>query len=132
MYKEYLTLWDQMSISEGCIIKDNYQVVVPNAITRKVMNELHSDHWGIVKTKALARTYVWWPNINKDIELLIKKCSKCASFQKNPPSERTHKWNEPQKPWKRLHIDFAGVFLKKYYLIVFLFNSPCIFYLLYY
>lgn len=37
-----------------------------------------------VKTKALARSYVLWPNIDRDIENLIKGCSPCQEHQAGP------------------------------------------------
>ena len=32
---------------------------------------------GIVKTKQMLRTKVWWPTINKDVEEVIKHCKCC-------------------------------------------------------
>ena len=42
---------------------------------------------GIPKTKARAREAVYWPNINQPIEMLIKKCEVCQSYQKQQQKE---------------------------------------------
>ena len=41
------------------------------------MHELHEGHQGVVKMKALARSYVWWPNIDRDVEQLKEACFEC-------------------------------------------------------
>ncbi|KAK9736331.1 Integrase zinc binding domain [Popillia japonica] len=42
------------------------------SVTRKVLlKELHSTHLGIVKTKALARSFVWWPNLVKKPRVIL-------------------------------------------------------------
>ena len=42
-----------------------------------ILNELHLGHLGIVKMKKVARSYAWWPGIDKDIEILVKSCDEC-------------------------------------------------------
>ena len=45
--------------------------------------------------KALARSYVWWPNIDKDIERTVQQCHVCQSTRSNPPEVPTHPWSYP-------------------------------------
>ena len=40
-------------------------------------NLLHETHPGIVRMKALARSYMWWPGINKDLNEVAHECEKC-------------------------------------------------------
>lgn len=36
------------------------RVVVPEKFRKIVLDELHEGHSGVVRTKELARSYVWW------------------------------------------------------------------------
>ncbi|KAF2901300.1 hypothetical protein ILUMI_04878 [Ignelater luminosus] len=51
------------------------RVVVPESLKKSVLNLLHVDHVGINRTKMLVRSYVWWLNLDSDIEHHIKSCS---------------------------------------------------------
>lgn len=50
------------------------RVVVPFKLQKRVLEELHSGHPVIVRMKAIARSYVWWPGPDADIELQAKMC----------------------------------------------------------
>jgi len=56
------------------------KVIVPTKLRGKVLEELHSGHPGIVKMKSLARTLVWWPGVDKEIDPFAKKCDSCRSL----------------------------------------------------
>ena len=79
---------------------------------------MHEAHLGIVKMKAMAWSYVWWPGIDRDVDQIAKQCSGCQQMQRTPPSVPQHPWEFPSLPWKRIHIDFAGPFLDSMFLIV--------------
>lgn len=68
--------------------------------------------------KSIARSIVWWPGIDGDIERMIQNCIPCQQNQKVPPPAPLHAWEWPNRPWARLHIDHAGPFLGKQFLIV--------------
>lgn len=67
--------------------------------------------------KALARSFVWWPSIDADIEAITKKCSGCSRQSNMPPKAPLHPWEIPSGPWRRVHLDFAGPFLGKMFLV---------------
>ena len=68
--------------------------------------------------KALARSYIFWPGLDEDIETAVKKCPECQVNRKDPPAAPLHPWEWPSKPWFRVHADFAGPFLGKMFLIL--------------
>ena len=94
------------------------RVVIPPKLQSRALDELHEGHLGIVKMKAMVRSYMWWPAIDKAIEQLAKGCSGCQLIQNNPTVAPLHPWEWPARPWQRIHIDFAGPFLGIMFLIV--------------
>ena len=37
--------------------------------------ELHETHPGISRTKAVARSYMWWPGMDTALEEAVKSCA---------------------------------------------------------
>lgn len=97
----------EFSIQDNCLMKGS-RVVIPQTLQPKVLSELHAGHLGIVKIKALARSFCYWSNIDRDIENMSKSCKQCCLKQNNPPKENIHPWEEANRPWQRIHVDFAG------------------------
>nr|CAH7743181.1 unnamed protein product [Callosobruchus chinensis] len=50
---------DEFTLQSGCIMRGQ-RVVIPHSERKKVLEELHCSHLGIVKMKNLARSYCWW------------------------------------------------------------------------
>ena len=97
----------RFNLDGGLILRDS-RVVIPVNLQSKILDVLHEEHVGINKTKALARSYVWWHNIDKDIENRVRTCKSCQIHGNNPVKTPIHSWETPAGPWDRLHIDFAG------------------------
>ena len=103
---------------ENDILMWGHRVVIPTKLRRQILNQVHRSHLGIVKTKSLIRSYFWWPNINKDIETLIKSCKSCLHALASPPRAEIINWEKPDGPWSRIHVDYAGPSHNHYFLIV--------------
>ena len=83
------------------------------------MIELHENHPGIVRMKALTHSYVWWSNIGSEIEMTVKSYKPCQIHQALPAKAPIHPWEKTTAPWMRIHIDFAGPSLGKMFLIIY-------------
>ena len=108
---------NELTVHQGCILWGK-RVVIPNKLQDRVLKELHDGHLGVVKMKALARSYVWWLNINGRLEELAKACSGCQQNQKIPNKAPLHPWEWATAPWQRIHIDYAGPFQNSMFLVV--------------
>ena len=113
----FKTRQDELSTRHGCLLW-GARVIVPPSLQEKVLQELHDTHPGISRMKALARSYVWWPNMDSDIELTVSSCSTCQSMRSNPSPVQIHPWTFPARPWSRIHVDFAGPISGCTYLVV--------------
>ena len=68
--------------------------------------------------KAVARSYFWYPGLDQEIEKKAQSCTSCQAVKNAPPAAPLHPWLWPTKPWQRIHVDFAGPFQGKTYLLV--------------
>ncbi|CAB0000711.1 unnamed protein product [Nesidiocoris tenuis] len=107
----------EFSLHHGCIFY-GIRVYIPKKFRHQILQELHQAHIGVVKMKGLARSYVYWPKINSDIESTTRNCQQCSDVARDPKKVPTHSWEAPDKPWERLHLDHAGPFLGHMFLLV--------------
>lgn len=99
----------EFSLQQGCIIR-GIRVFIPKTLQLKILNELHSAHFGVFKMKGLARSYCWWDTIDKDIERISRDCFNCKKIMNNPKAVPIHQWEKLDEPFQRVHVDYAGPF----------------------
>jgi len=115
--KPFFTRKNELSVEQGCLLWGN-RVVIPTSLRSNILLDLHSEHLGIVRMKSLARQHFWWPKLDASIEEVTKQCLSCQENAAKPASPPVATWNWPSGPWKRLHLDFAGTFMDRMFLIV--------------
>ncbi|KRY52595.1 Transposon Tf2-9 polyprotein [Trichinella britovi] len=116
-FKPFFSRQLEISVHKGCLLWGN-RVVIPSQARSRLLTMLHDGHPGIVRMKALARRYFWWPKMDEDIEKTVNTRDVCQSSRAAMPKAPVHSWETPNNPWSRLHIDFAGPFQGKTFLIV--------------
>lgn len=107
----------ELSIENNCVLW-GHRVVIPESLKAAMLNELHASHLGMVKMKQLARSYFWWPNLNRDIEEITSKCKNCLGARSEAPAVKFTPWQWPSKPWTRVHADFCGPFHGRMFLLM--------------
>ncbi len=107
---------DELSVQDGCLLWGS-RVIIPRPGRARLMDQLHEGHPGVSRMKGLARGFVWWPNMDAELEERVKRCNKCQESQKLPATAPLQLWEWPDRPWLRLHADYAGPSMGKMFLI---------------
>jgi len=125
--KQFHTVRDSLSTSDGCLFY-NSRVVIPESLQPQILQILHLGHCGMQRMKQLARTAVYWPNIDADIVDVSRQCPACIEHQNLPARQPIHPWTTPVKPWSRVHIDHAVSFKGQNWLVMVdaMSKYPCI------
>lgn len=96
---------NSLALEDGCIFYGN-NIVIPNSLQKVVLELLHENHVGIVKMKLIARSYVWWPALQGDIENYAHNCDICQSTRNVPKEIVKTTWPSTSYPFERIHLDF--------------------------
>ena len=115
--KPFFSRKNELSVDQNCLLWGT-RVVIPKSLQKQVLNIIHEEHTGIVKMKGIARGVVWWHGIDADIEKIVKSCFECQQNRNAPASAPLYSWSWPDKPWSRIHLDYAGPFMGNMFLIV--------------
>ena len=107
---------DELSVEDGIVLKGN-RVVIPKTLQQRILTQLHYGHQGIEKTRLRARDSVFWENINKDIETLVKSCPICQEHQPAQQHETLHPHEVPTGPWEVIGADLFQLQGNEYLLI---------------
>lgn len=94
-----------ISTEDRCLYYLN-RVIIPEDLRKRVLKRLHECHTGIVRMKMMARSYVWWPMIDQDIENYVGNCLSCQQSQPVSRKPTTTSWPKTNFPFERIHIDF--------------------------
>jgi transposase InsO family protein len=108
---------ESLTIEQDCIMCRE-RVVIPTGLRKRVLKQIHQGHPGIQRMKSLARNYAYWPGMDTEIEQMVRSCTPCAAAAKQPTKETLHSWPPATKPWERIHVDYAGPYMGKQFLIV--------------
>ena len=86
--KPYWSYKDKLAIIDGVMLKGRC-IVIPISLKQQVLEQLHTNHMGIEKTKLLACKSVYWSNINADIKKYIKTVLHVLSFSRSSQRKRS-------------------------------------------
>lgn len=84
----------------------NDRIVIPYHLRSRVLYFCHKSHNGMVLMKKLARSLVYWPGLDKDIEKWISGCKVCQEVSVVGKKKVVSSWTPSTYPMERIHIDF--------------------------
>jgi hypothetical protein len=64
----YAKVFTQLSVTEDGLILKDFKLVIPPCLENDIIEIAHQGHMGIVKTKQLIRSKVWFPKIDSKVE----------------------------------------------------------------
>ena len=98
------------------IILRGTQIVIPKSQQQHVIDLAHEGHQGIVKTKFLLRSKVYFPSIDRMAEQTVKQCIACQANTLEKHVEPLQMTELPPGPWQNISADFCGPFSNGQYL----------------
>jgi len=83
--RQYRALANELYEQDGLILYNN-GIVIPTVMQKDILFRIHEGHLGMDKCKALARSAMFWPGINQDIENTVGRCPTCNMFRSRQTS----------------------------------------------
>ena len=104
----YWSVRHELTIHEGLLFKQD-RVVIPSSLRSSILHKLHAAHRGAEFTLRHARTCVFWPGLNSQIEDMCKNCTICAQHAQQHPREPLKPYPVPTLPWQLVSQDLFAV-----------------------
>ena len=82
--KPYLPVASELTLQGGLLVRGN-RIVIPTSLRLDILERLHSGHQGISKCRERARQSVWWPGLGRQLEEVIRSCTKCCKDRPQAP-----------------------------------------------
>jgi len=93
-----------LSTYNGILLK-GHQLVIPETLRNRILNTVHQQHLGTVKTKALLREKVWWPGMAKAVDQLVSSCHTCQIITQSPKATQPLDMTQtPSSNWQTLEL----------------------------
>ena len=102
----FRTHYLELSAQNGCLLR-GHRVIIPDRLRPDVLALLHDMHPGMGRMKSLARGYVWWPDLDKNIESMVAQCNVCQALHRDIPHDPFVPWTWASRRWQRIFVDFA-------------------------
>uniref|UniRef100_A0A914WRL3 RNA-directed DNA polymerase n=1 Tax=Plectus sambesii TaxID=2011161 RepID=A0A914WRL3_9BILA len=113
----YFRIRHQLSIVNNSLLW-GLRSIIPESLRPHALQRLHKTHPGQVAMKRIARKHFWWPYLDTDIANIVAKCESCSKVQHDTAKVPLQPWPAAERPWQRVHIDFAGPFMERMWLII--------------
>ena len=91
---------------------------MPKALQRRVINISHEGHQGIVKTKQLLHSTVWFPGMDRMTDNIVRSWLPCQAEPQQKPKEPLQMTELPERPWQKISLDFSGPYSSEEYCLI--------------
>lgn len=109
--QKFAKVFEELTVSiDGLILRD-VRLVIPKSLRSTMIDIAHEGHLGLVKTKQLLRSKIWFPNIDALVEEKIKSCLSCQATGTGGSQMAPLQMSPfPKAPWTMISVDFYGPF----------------------
>jgi len=107
--KTFANVRDELTSVDGNLILRGSRIVIPDALQKQVVELAHEGHQGLVKTRTLLRSKVWFPRMDSLVDSIVKRCVPCQVATPKPSREPLQMTPLPSGPWEQVSIDFCEV-----------------------
>lgn len=66
-----------VSTESGTVLLRDNRIVIPKSLQKQVVDIAHEGHQGVIKTKALMREKVWFPELDSVVNDVCRQCIPC-------------------------------------------------------
>ena len=100
---------DELTSVNGQILLRGHRIVIPESLHKRCIQLAHEGHQGVTKTKALLRSKVWFPFMDKLCSEMLESCFQCQVASNKTVREPLQMSQIPDTPWQEVSLDFAEV-----------------------
>ena len=104
----YKAVSHELNVTSNGILLRGQRIIIPELLRSKIVDIAHKGHQGITKTKALIRSKVWFPNMDKMVEEKINNCHICQSIGSKQIYAPMKLSDMPDRAWQQVSGDFFG------------------------
>ncbi|XP_055915739.1 uncharacterized protein K02A2.6-like [Eupeodes corollae] len=112
----YFKIKNEIHVVSGIVFMNN-RIVIPKSMRSEILNLIHEGHMGSKKCISLAKSLVYWPNLNSDIKNIVDNCEICLKYRVSNVKEPLMSHEIFPLPWHKIGIDLFE-FQKKVYMLV--------------
>ena len=106
--QSYKNVVAELNTSADGVILRGQRIVIPKTLRNLTIDLAHTGHQGIVKTKSLVRSQLWFPGIDSLVERKVQRCHSCQTTQNRQQFEPMKPSPMPDGPWCSVAGDFFG------------------------
>uniref|UniRef100_W5MUS1 Gypsy retrotransposon integrase-like protein 1 n=1 Tax=Lepisosteus oculatus TaxID=7918 RepID=W5MUS1_LEPOC len=100
----------ELSTYDGLLLRGQ-RIVLPKTKIRQALKIAHETHQGVVRTKQNLRSKFYWPNMDSDVERLVRNCFTCVLNQPLQEDQPLQPLELPPRPWTKLGIPIQNEYI---------------------
>ena len=114
--RKYLRFWKVLAFEADVgLLSIHGRIVVPKEARKAILQSLHAQHTGILKTWKNARQLYYWPGMKNDIVQMVGNCQQCVMHLPSLPKEPCLQ-TKSMRPFEAMSVDL-GILDGTHYLV---------------